>query len=315
MRLARIARLTLVCGATCIAAAQAAEPTTQPAAAPVRLTDDGLVKHDPVFWPGRNELVYAVEQPSGRMKLVRLNLETGKSELMHPDEKVSDREIAFSADGKRYAYNSIIGTKGVSSEIRVVDLETGKSVVAPSKIPIKDYSHWPGLSPDGRRLIFSRNATELLSWEINFDKPPVAAAKSKDGAKNKTEELPRLLNDGFFTRFSPDGRRIALAAPREGHFDIYTVDASGNDAVRLTDHPAIDVHPAYSPDGKRIAFVSNRDGNNEIYVMRADGSEVRRVSNHPERDEDPAWHPNGRQLAAVAERDGSFDIYLMDVPD
>jgi TolB protein len=89
--------------------------------------------------------------------------------------------------------------------------------------------------------------------------------------------------------------------------------ADGGDLKRLTDHPKIDMWPAWSPDGKRIAFVSNRDGNYELYLMNADGSEPRNLTNHPATDSSPCWSPDGKRIAFVSTRHGGSDVYVLEV--
>jgi Tol biopolymer transport system component len=69
------------------------------------------------------------------------------------------------------------------------------------------------------------------------------------------------------------------------------MNADGQGASRLTNHPAVDEYPTWSPDSARLTFVSWRDGNAEIYVMNSDGSGLRRLTNHPANDWDAVWAP------------------------
>jgi Tol biopolymer transport system component len=69
------------------------------------------------------------------------------------------------------------------------------------------------------------------------------------------------------------------------------MEADGSGAVRLTNNPADDDHPAWSPDGARLAFVSWRDGNAEVYVMDAGGSGLTRLTDNPANDWDAVWAP------------------------
>ena len=69
-------------------------------------------------------------------------------------------------------------------------------------------------------------------------------------------------------------RKIAFVSDRDGDFEIYVMDPSGENEKNLTQNSADDRDPAPSPGGKKIAFVSDRNGNQEIYTMNSDGSNV-----------------------------------------
>lgn len=73
--------------------------------------------------------------------------------------------------------------------------------------------------------------------------------------------------------------------------DIWTVSASGGEAVRLTLHDGSERFPKFSPDGSLIAFTGQYDGNADVYVMNNKGGDIRRVTYHPGVDEVVGWHP------------------------
>lgn len=87
--------------------------------------------------------------------------------------------------------------------------------------------------------------------------PSIAAAGTVD--------LPR------YPSISPDGKTVAFT----WRGDIWSVPSAGGTAVRLTNHPALDLRTAFSPDGKTLAFNSSRLGGGNIFVMGVDGSKVR----------------------------------------
>ncbi|MCA9304331.1 MAG: PD40 domain-containing protein, partial [Phycisphaerales bacterium] len=67
---------------------------------------------------------------------------------------------------------------------------------------------------------------------------------------------------------SPDGRTIVFSA--DG--DLWSMDAKGGAASRLTVHPGIETRSAFSRDGKKIGFESNRDGAQNLYTLSIEGS-------------------------------------------
>ena len=95
-------------------------------------------------------------------------------------------------------------------------------------------------------------------------------------------------------------------------FEIYIMDADGENPRNLTNHPADYGEASWSPDGRSIAFHSNQDGNLEIYVMDVDGKNLRNLTNNPATDAGPSWSPDGRSIAFHSGRDDKFATYVMD---
>jgi tricorn protease len=60
--------------------------------------------------------------------------------------------------------------------------------------------------------------------------------------------------------------------------DLYTVNAEGGTARRLTSHEGFEMFPRFSPDGKHVAFTAQYDGNTEVYVIPAEGGRPRRLT-------------------------------------
>ena len=60
--------------------------------------------------------------------------------------------------------------------------------------------------------------------------------------------------------------------------DLYTVDANGGMARRLTSSPGYEMFAHFSPDGKYIAFTGQYDGNTEVFVIPAEGGVPKRLT-------------------------------------
>jgi Tol biopolymer transport system component len=56
--------------------------------------------------------------------------------------------------------------------------------------------------------------------------------------------------------WSPDGEKIAFTADREGHYDIFVMEADGSNITRMTTTKAHEKEPSWFPDGKSIAYSS-----------------------------------------------------------
>ena len=70
----------------------------------VRLTFDGRVKRDPVFWPDGHSIVYSTVTDEGYSRLMRLKLSDGSTQLFQPESNLPDRELAVSANGSVHAF-------------------------------------------------------------------------------------------------------------------------------------------------------------------------------------------------------------------
>ena len=55
---------------------------------------------------------------------------------------------------------------------------------------------------------------------------------------------------------SPDGRRVAFLADRDGSRQVWALPVSGGEAVKLTSHGQSISAFDFSPDGKLVAFVA-----------------------------------------------------------
>ena len=104
---------------------------------------------------------------------------------------------------------------------------------------------------------------------------------------------PLWLRD---VKISPDGTHIAFTYKG----DIYKVESSGGDAVRLTTQPSVEANPVWSADSKLIAFASDRFGNNDIFVIDAQGGEPRRLSYNSLSEIPQAFSPDGKYVYFTA---------------
>lgn len=60
--------------------------------------------------------------------------------------------------------------------------------------------------------------------------------------------------------------------------DLYSVNANGGTARRLTSHIGYEMFPRISPDGKHIAFTGQYDGNTEVFIIPSEGGEPQRLT-------------------------------------
>jgi len=91
-------------------------------------------------------------------------------------------------------------------------------------------------------------------------------------------KLRPLLSDSAdfaFPRFSPDGRRVALANLGATRTDIWIYTLASGTLQRLTTEGTLNDRPEWTPDSKRVLFRSNRSSRDKkmaIWSQPVDGS-------------------------------------------
>lgn len=203
---------------------------------------------------------------------------------------VAGTEIAFVSD------------RTGAREIWVMDADGERQRAATNGRSIKVFPNW---TPDGGAILYT-------SYPVKGGLPGLYITSRGEYRPGPilTRVLPGLPK--YRGVFSPDGKHLAIVTSFDGAAELFKVDRSGRDLVRLTRSSAIDISPTWSPDGQQIAFVSDRSGGPQIYIMNNDGSGLRRLTFNGSYNTSPAWSPDGRWIAYETRVGAQFDIWLID---
>jgi hypothetical protein len=77
----------------------------------------------------------------------------------------------------------------------------------------------------------------------------------------------RTVDDPESPDFSPDGRRVAFAALRNGTGDIFVVDLQTGEVTNLTGDDFADSAPTWAPDGQSIVYLARVSGNEKLFRL------------------------------------------------
>ncbi len=133
------------------------------------------------------------------------------------------------------------------------------------------------------------------------------------------------LDDARLLRF-PDINNNLVAFVYAG--DIWTVEATGGNARRLTSHEGMELFPKISPDGKWIAFSGEYSGTRQIFVIPSVGGTPKQLTFYnsvgvmpPRGGWDNAvldWTPDSKQVlfrgnrTSFGERNGKYFLVSID---
>ncbi len=112
--------------------------------------------------------------------------------------------------------------------------------------------------------------------------------------------------EGYYRYPTISGERVVFVAED----DLWSVDAAGGVARRLTANPGTQTTPRFSPDGSTLAFVSRDEGRPDVWVMPADGGEARRLTFLGSTAMVVGWNRPGSEVLVASDRGQPFGGWL-----
>ncbi|MEO8167879.1 MAG: DPP IV N-terminal domain-containing protein, partial [bacterium] len=162
------------------------------------------------------------------------------------------------------------------------------------------YNTSPALSPQGDRLAFISDRSDYLDVFTMSTIDGKIEDKIIDGQTTNDFEELKLLTPRL--TWSPDGKKIALAAKAGEQDAILIVDMETGEREKLT----FDLNAIYSvdwsPKGDKLAFVGNKLAQSDIYVYDMVSKKLTNLTDDIFSDSDPSWSQDGNTVFFASDR-------------
>ena len=175
----------------------------------------------------------------------------GGTPVMVSDSTTLNLSPAWLPDGKALLY---LSSGGGGRDIYLQRIgRGGRADGAPKRVTTGLDAHTFALSPDGKRLAYSKYTRDLNIWMVRL---------SATGSVNARSAVPITQGNQAteVLRLSPDGKWLLYDSDLNGNGDLFIVSSDGGTPRQLTDDPADDLSANWSPDGStdRVSLLPHR---------------------------------------------------------
>jgi TolB protein len=263
--------------------------------APRQVTNDSYSDMYPTWHPDGTKIIYSSDRgASYQICIAYLDGREPKQITFTGGDSVTPD---VSPDGARILFT----TFKEESDLRGVRTDGGAEFEITSEVGL---AVWPDASPDGKLIVFQAGGSERLpSGQI------LARAISTGD-----QEIP-FASNGFDSRWSPDGSKVAFLRFLGDRFNLWTINATGGEPNQLTSdglrpssfrqlplNRARDGGYRWSPDSSKLAYCSTSSDQRNIWTVSADGSIHTKISNNADPGKafmHPLWSRAGARIASV----------------
>jgi Tol biopolymer transport system component len=256
--------------------------------------------------PGANGLIVYAEEVNGRSQLFTIRPDgsdatriTNVLGAWNPDWAPNGRSIVFELESQNSAAITVMSATG-----------TGIRKLTP-----KGFQGQPAFSPDGRWIVYEREAGGNGVWLMRAD---------GSGSRRLTRN-PFGGDCGCDTdpNFSPDGKLISFVRVKEDAKlqALFVMRRDGTGLRQLTPYTwQIAIKHDWSPDGKAILMTTNADfvkpsESANLVTIRPDGSgrtDLTRFTGGKTNAFAGSYSPDGRQVVFRLEQGATYSLAVVD---
>lgn len=161
------------------------------------------------------------------------------------------------------------------------------------------YNTSPAISPQGDKIAFISDRDDYFGVYVISTIDNTLTKVVSGQRSNNFEEL-HLLTPGI--GWSPDGKRIAVAAKSGERDAIYLITVADGDQEKLEFRMDGIFTVDWSPKGDKIAFIGNTSSQSDVYVYDIASQQLKNLTEDPFSDSDPVWSPDGSKIYFVSDR-------------
>jgi len=170
----------------------------------------------------------------------------------------------------------------------------------------------PVLSPDGRFVAFFARRG-LFTVDLFVADATTGRVVQKLTGPNADPHFDALSFVSASGSWSPDGRRLAIIAFKDGDNQLVIYDVSRGREERTLAVRGVGAinDAAWSPDGNFIAVSGIAGGISDIFLVDVRDGSARRLTNDRYAELHPAWSPDGQSLAIATDRGPGTDFQTL----
>ena len=236
--------------------------------------------------------------PDGRTLAFRVRNQDASYDLVIQDEDrrhslahvpAGERISGVAASASHILYTHERSANSMDGDLWALPMQDRSPTGSGERFVVARHANHPSVSGDGTLVYIPSVATrQQLVWV------------DRNGQDKGTIGQPQMNMQ--HPALSPDDRRVAVSAARQGNWDIWVHDIERGTALPLTFDPGKDGWPVWSPAGDQIAYSSEASGLGDIYLISPDKpGEPRVLAATPMGEWASDWSPDGQWVVYSVE--------------